>query len=157
MPSAQNIHTPENRLAHTMPTYSHCGVGASSTLQRHNGPRALLLELDLSILLKGMQIQVLESFCRAFNESHPAFIELSTKVILPSKSLWTVFPRKNKIWIAKICKYELYESSEGFFCVCWYVPVTPLWVSIVGDHSELNSCYNQTHAPITNMNMQPQK
>ena len=63
--------------------------------QRHNRPRVLLLELELSILLKGMQIQVLESFCRAFNESHPAFKELSSKVILPSKSFWRVFPRKN--------------------------------------------------------------
>ena len=37
-----------------------------------------------------------------FLKSHPAFVELSTKVIL--------------LFVTKICNYALYESSEGLFC-----------------------------------------
>ena len=82
--------------------------------------------------LKGLQ--------RAFNESHPAFVELSAKdrsctraavtersgssegtcvcVKVPWQPQIACFTSivKNNVFGAQICKYALYKNSEGLFC-----------------------------------------
>ena len=79
------------------------------------------------------------SFRGTLNKSHPAFVEHSAQVILLSGShhdpafvelpmKYTLllqqsfdnqeFPRllKNKVFVAKICIYALFESFDGLFC-----------------------------------------
>ena len=80
-------------------------------------------ELSTKVIVLSWSTQRKSSCFRgALNKSHhdPAFVELPMKytLLLQQSCDNQEFPRllKNKVFVAKICKYALFESFDGLFC-----------------------------------------
>ena len=80
-------------------------------------------ELSTKVILLSWSTQRKSSCFRgALNKSHhdPAFVELPMKYTLLLQQSFDnqEFPRllKNKVFVAKICIYALFESFDGLFC-----------------------------------------